>query len=72
MIKALGTHRGYKVFFQDTKGFEGVYTEPGIGHYLGQTFEQATATIDAMLDAPAEIDMPFDVDAAGKLSNGRW
>ena len=72
MINAIGSHRGYKLFFQETRDFKGVYAEPQIAHYLGQTFEQATATIDAILDAPAEIDMPFDVDAAGELSNGRW
>lgn len=71
MIKALGTHRGYKVFFQNTKDFEGIYTEPGIGHYLGQTFDQAKATIDAMLDEQPEAD-DYDMDAEiEKLHNSR-
>jgi len=70
MIKLLGTHRGYKLFFQNTKDFEGVYSEPKIGHYLGQTFEQAKATIDAMLDEQPEVDN-YDMDAEiEKLHNG--
>jgi len=71
MIKSLGTHRGYKLFFQNTKDFEGVYSEPGIGHYLGQTFEQAKDTIDAMLNEQPEAD-DYDMDAEiEKLHNAR-
>lgn len=61
MIKSLGTHRGYALYFQNAKDFEGVFAVPGIGHYLGQTFEQAKATIDAMLDEQPEED-EYDLD----------
>lgn len=71
MITLLGTHRDYKLFFQNTKDFEGVYSEPGIGHYLGQTFEQAKATIDAMLDEQDEPEL-YDMDEEiEKLHNAR-
>ncbi len=71
MIETLGTHRGYKLFFQNTKDFEGVYSEPGIGAYLGQTFDHAKAVIDAMLDEQPEnddIDMDAEIET---LHNGR-
>ena len=63
MIEKLGTHRGYKLYFQRTTDFEGVYAEPGIGHYLGQTFAEAKAVIDMMLldDEPEADD--YDLDA---------
>lgn len=71
MITKLGTHRGYNLFFQNTTDFEGVYSEPAIGAYLGQTFEQAKATIDAMLDDQTEAD-DYDMDAEiEKLHNDR-
>jgi hypothetical protein len=70
MITSIGTHRGYKLFYQKTEDFEGVYSEPAIGHYLGQTFEQAKATINAMLDEQPESD-DYDMDAEiEKLHNG--
>lgn len=71
MITKLGTHRGYSLFHQNTADFEGVYSEPAIGHYLGQTFEQAKATIDAMLDEQPEAD-DYDMDEEiEKLHNGQ-
>ena len=70
MITKIGTHRGYDLFFQETVDFCGVYAQPQIPHYLGQTFAEACATIDAMLDEEPEVDMPFDVELAAKLNGG--
>lgn len=72
MIVKLGERRGYKVFRQDTADFAGVYTTPGIGLYLGQTFEQACGVIDAHLDAQPEEDVPFDDDLAAELYSGLY
>lgn len=71
MIKKLGTHRGYDLFYQETTDFKGVYSVPGIGAYLGQTFAEAKATINAMLDEQPEDDVEFDVDEAGRLFDER-
>ena len=71
MITKLGEHRGVKVFRQVTADFDGIYTQPGIPVF-GRTFEEAKAAIDWHLDGPpAEEDVPFDVDEAGRLSEGR-
>jgi len=71
MITKLGEYRGYQFFYQEIDDFEGVYTEPSVSFYLGQTFEEAKRTLDAALDMPEEEDVPFDEDLAAELGKPR-
>ena len=65
MITKLGEHRGYELFYQECSDFIGIYTQPNIGYYLGQTLAQATATIDAMLDEQEDDENILDEAPAG-------